>query len=183
VIGAITAGVFSAPTAPVTNSYESIATFTAGSGGSSSITFSSIPATYKHLQVRFIAAGTSTPALYMRINSDSGANYTRHRLQGNGSSASADGTTALNQVSIFGSPGLSASTTFNAGVIDLLDYQNTNKNKTVRLLAGVDNNGSGNIELTSSLWSNTSAISTLYFEASSGNLSQNSQFALYGIKG
>jgi len=161
--------------------YDALATVTL-SAATASITFSGIPSGYKHLQVRFIAAGTGTPALYMRINSDSGANYTRHRLQGNGSSASADGTTALNQVSIFGSPGLLTSPTFNAGVIDLLDYQNTNKNKTVRLLAGVDNNGSGNIELTSSLWSNTSAISTLYFEASSGNLSQYSQFALFGVK-
>lgn len=163
-------------------SYESIASSTAGSGGSATITFSSISATYKHLQVRFIAAGTSTPALYMQINSDTGANYTRHRLQGNGATASADATTGTNQVSIFGSPGLATASTFNAGVIDILDYANTNKYKTVRLLAGVDNNGSGNIELTSSLWLNTNAITALTFAASSGNLSQYSSFALYGIK-
>ena len=162
--------------------YESIQTFTAGSGGSATITFSSIPSTYKHLQLRFIAAGTSTPALYVRINSDSGANYTRHRLQGNGTSASADGTTAQNHISIYGSPGLPTSSTFAAGVLDILDYTNTNKKKTIRTLAGVDNNGSGNIELTSSLWSNTAAVNTLTIAASSGNLSQYSSFALYGIK-
>ena len=180
----IVAGLFSegAPPAPLT-SYESIQTVLVGSGGSASISFTSIPSTFKHLQVRLIAAGTSSPAMYLRFNSDSGANYTRHRLQGNGSSASADGTTGLNQVSIYGSPGLPAANTFGATIIDILDYENTNKNTTVRVLAGVDNNGSGNIELTSSLWSNTAAINNIYLAPSSGNFTQHSQFALYGIKG
>jgi hypothetical protein len=133
--------------------------------------------------VRLIAAGTSLPAMYLRFYSDSGANYTRHRLQGNGTSALADGITATNQVSIYGTPGLPAANTFGATIIDILDYENTNKNTTVRILAGVDNNGSGNIELTSSLWSNTAAINNIYLAPSSGNFSQHSQFALYGIKG
>jgi hypothetical protein len=167
---------------PEVGDYESIQTFTAGSGGSATITFSSIAATYKHLQLRFIAAGTSLPALYININSDFAGNYTRHRLQGNGTTASADGNTPITEVRIFGSPGLPAASTFAAGIVDILDYSNTNKYKTVRALAGVDNNGSGNIELMSSLWQNTAAITTLTIAASSGNLSQYSSFALYGIK-
>ena len=162
--------------------YESIASSTAGSGGVATITFSSIASTYKHLQVRFIAAGTGSAYLAMNFNSDTGANYTRHRLQGNGSSASADGTTGITEVRLFGSPGLPVSSNFAAGVIDILDYSNTNKYKTVRNLAGVETNSTGNIELTSSVWLNTSAITSLTFSVSGGNLSQYSSFALYGIK-
>ena len=40
---------------PVLNSYESIATVTVGAGGTSTITFSSIPTGYTHLQIRGIA--------------------------------------------------------------------------------------------------------------------------------
>jgi len=166
----------------VATDYESIQTFTAGAGGSATITFSSIPSTYSHLQLRFIAAGTATPALYIKINSDSGANYVRHRLQGNGTAASSSSNTGDTQMVVFGSPGLPASSTFGACVIDFLDYSNTNKYKTNRILAGVDTNGAGNIEFASNLWMNTAAISSLIITASSGNLSQYSSFALYGIK-
>jgi len=48
VIGAITAGLYAGGVPPVTNSYESIATVTVGSGGASSASFSSIPSTFKH---------------------------------------------------------------------------------------------------------------------------------------
>jgi hypothetical protein len=168
--------------APAVGNYESIASSTAGSGGSATITFSSIAGTYKHLQVRYIAAGTGSAYLAMNFNSDTGANYTRHRLQGNGSTASADGTTGITEVRLYGSPGLPVSSIFAPGVIDILDYSNTNKYKTVRALAGVDNNGSGNIELTSSVWLNTSAITSLTFSVSGGNLTQYSSFALYGVK-
>ena len=46
------------PQAPATN-FDSIATVTVGAGGSSSITFSSIPSTYTHLQIRFMAKETA----------------------------------------------------------------------------------------------------------------------------
>ena len=167
----------------VTSSYESIQTVTVGSGGSSSITFSSIPSTYKHLQIRFIAAGTGSPSVYGQFNSDSSAIYTRHRLQGNGSTASADGVISQNQMSLFGSAGLPTSTTFGAVIMDVLDYENTNKFKTVRTLQGLDKNGSGNIELTSYLWRSTAAINAISFVPTSGNFSEYSSFALYGIKG
>ena len=72
--------------------YESISTVTVGAGGTSSISFSSIPSTYKHLQIRFIGtctvSGEYSQAVYMRVNSDTGSNYSRHSLGGNGSTIS-----------------------------------------------------------------------------------------------
>jgi hypothetical protein len=64
----------------------------------------------------------------------------------------------------------------------VLDYGNTNKNKTVKTLAGYDGNGSGEIWFTSTLWNNTNAITSMTI-SSNFNFTQYSSFALYGIKG
>jgi hypothetical protein len=186
-IGAITAGLFSAGTPAETNSYESIATVTVGSGGSSSVSFSSIASTYKHLQVRVMAkqtgAGATQPLLF-RLNSATGS-YGVHNVRGNGSSASASG--FANEADIFLQDQLASSSQstqiHSVFVIDILDYQNTNKNKTVKVLGGFDANGSGMVALNSALLQSTSAVSTITFTANSGNLAEFSSFALYGIKG
>jgi hypothetical protein len=68
--------------------------------------------------------------------------------------------------------------------MDILDYANTSKNKTIRMLSGNDRNGSGDIILISGLWASTSAINQIDLRLeSAANFAQYSQFALYGIKG
>ena len=163
-------------------SYESIATQLVGAGGASSITFSSIPSTYKHLQIRFIANNASAQDIYIRFNSDTGSNYWRHYLYGQGSAVTASADAVANdKVSI----GYTSTTSgiFGNGVCDVLDYQNTNKYKTTRSLCGYDANGSGYVVLFSGLWSSTAAVNSITAFPTSGNFNQNSQFALYGIKG
>jgi len=170
--------------------YESIATVTVGSGGAANVEFTSIPATYTHLQVRGIArtAKASAPdVLRIRFNSDTGNNYARHLLYGDGTSALAAGAGSGNLMSL-GTIGANNSTAdaFSGHIIDVLDYKDTNKYKTLRALNGFSNNTSSNeeISLTSGLWQNTNAItSILIFADSASNLSQYTQFALYGIKG
>ncbi len=164
------------------NSYESIATVTVGSGGSANIDFTSIPSTYKHLQIRAIYCNSVASNIRIRFNSDTGSNYNYHILYGNGTSALAG---AASTDTTFGYINYQASTTvFSAGVIDILDYTNTNKNTTVRSLTGIDTNGSGTVMLSSSLWLNTAAITSIrLLPESGGNISQYSHFALYGIKG
>jgi hypothetical protein len=179
VIGAITAGLFGTGVPPVTNSYESIATSTLTSL-QSSITFSSL-GSYKHLQLRSMCFGsTDDENLYIRFNSDSGSNYARHYLEGNGASASASAT-APDTGGVFSNT--SNGTSPYVSVTDILDYADTNKFKTLRSLAGRDRNGSGSIALRSSLWRSTSAVTSITILAGSGTLSSGSQFALYGIKG
>jgi len=117
----------------------------------------------------------------MRFNSDSGSNYTRHRLQGNGTSVSAFGETGQTKFNINTNLGFSD---FGTVIIDILDYASANKYKTIRHLYGIDKNGSGGIGLESGLWLNTNAVTTITFEnPNGGNYSQYSHFALYGIKG
>jgi hypothetical protein len=177
------------PAAP--NSYESIATVLVGSGGSSPITFTSIPSTYKHLQIRLLAQtnrAASVDSLQLNFNSDTGSNYSWHTVQGDGSSASALGFATqtyarIGDGTIGGATGSGGY--FGVGVIDILDYASTNKNKTIRGLTGVDENGAGRVGLGSGLWQNNStAISSISIAPQGGTLFlQYSQFALYGIKG
>ena len=173
-------GIYASSMQPALNatSYESIATVTVGAGGSSSVSFSSIPSTYKHLQIRFMAQGGAV-GLNLRMNGAT-SNYACHYFQGDGSSVSAAGSTG--EIYIF-SGRIPTSTYFGVGVIDILDYTNTNKYKTLRSLAGNDQNGSGSVWMFSGLYQSTSAVSSLELLSTTGNLNQYSHFALYGVKG
>jgi hypothetical protein len=173
----------------VTGAYESIATTTL-STATASVTFSSIPATYTHLQIRGIARTNDTDVNFdyakLRFNSDSGSNYADHILFGDGASASSLGfaSQSENWIQRLASNGIGNASIFGTFVIDILDYVNTNKYKTTRILGGVDANGSGRNYLTSGLWRNTNAISSLVITPGAGtNFLQYSSFALYGIKG
>ena len=180
-------GSFSSGVAPL-GTYDSIATVTVGSGGATDVTFSSIPATYTHLQVRAIGRGTDASKdinIYFQFNGDTATNYSSHGLYGTGSSATSYGNANdANPVAFRTSSANSASGTFGAGVMDILDYANTNKFKTTRSLTGHDENGTGGIIfLFSGNWRSTSAVTSIKLYGLGSNLAQYTQFALYGIKG
>lgn len=173
-------------------SYESIATVTVGAGGAANVEFTSIPATFKHLQIRAIAksARTDSPiATYVvRLNSDGSPIYSYHRLTGSGSAAGASGGGA-NTDGFFYSMAASqtvSSSTFGVAIFDILDYATSNKNRVLRFLGGSDGNGSstGFISLGGVGYFSTNAISSIKFSIDGGsNFTQYTQFALYGIKG
>ncbi len=77
--------------------YEPIATTTLGSAAAT-ITFSTIPATYTDLRVVWVGTVTVADSAGMRFNSDSGTNYSRTVLQGDGSAASSNRSTSQNQI-------------------------------------------------------------------------------------
>ncbi len=160
--------------------FESIATQTLTSNATT-ITFSSIPSTYKHLQLR-ISGRITAAALgyaYLQFNNDTGSNYYAHRLSGDGATASA---TSFSPTEI--AAGIidgRSSTTMTGIILDIHDYSSTSKNKTARSISGSDNNGTGNISLMSGLWMSTSAIDSL--KIFGNTYASGSTFALYGIKG
>ncbi len=176
-------GIIASSVLKVTNSYESIATVNVSSN-QATISFTSIPSTYKHLQIRAIGrtTGSATPTVVPKFNSDSGANYYNHFIYGDGSSVSAGGGASAN-AGVLAKDTLGANI-FGTLVMDILDYQSTNKNKTVRTLSGFDGNGEGWVMFRSSLWLNSStAISQIDLTESGGaSFKQYSQFALCGIK-
>ena len=180
-------GIFASQGRVASSSYESIATVTVGSGGQTTVDFTSIAGTYKHLQVRLITRNNRASVLdglYMRFNSDSGNNYSDHFLRGDGASVAANATTTTNLM-LMGTVSASSGTAsvFAGAVIDILEYANTNINKTVRTLEGYDANGSGYVGLFSGNWRSTSAVTSITFGSTNGSgILQYSQFALYGIK-
>lgn len=181
-------GIFASQLINNLENFDSIATVTVGSGGASDVQFNNIPQGYTHLQIRGIArcnvSGTNQQ-LQGRFNGDSGSNYASLVLQGNGTSANNLSYSNINVFvcgQIVGSTGLAD--TFGAAIIDILDYRNTNKNKTVRSFSGHDQFGSGFSYLPSALWMSTSAITSISLFPTTGNsFLQHSSFALYGIKG
>lgn len=164
------------------DNFESLSTVIVGSGGSSSITFSSIPQGYAHLQIRGISRFTTTAAsIYLRANSISSGDYSNHNLQGNGSSAAAYA--GANQTQIYVAYVSASSNIFTGIVIDLLDYTDTNKFKTIRNLTGTDFNGSGYLEFTSGNVRTTNAITNIELYPEGGRtFAQYTKFALYGIR-
>jgi hypothetical protein len=163
------------------SSFESISSVTVGSGGQASIEFTSIPSTYTHLQVRGITgntnAGNASSGVYYACNSDTtNSNYKSHALYGDGSTLVASSSNRL--LGLMG-----ATSGYSTYVIDILDYANTNKYKTFRSLSGFDQNTYKFLWFASSVWMNTTPITSLTFNSDGGNFLQYSQFALYGIKG
>jgi hypothetical protein len=170
-------------------SFESIQTVNVGSGGASQIVFSSIPQTYTHLQIRGIGGtvdATGVRDAGIEFNSDTGQNYSRHWLYTFGSSVGALSSTDQPYYGYGYMAGTdSGSNVRTPAIIDILDYTNTNKHKTVRTLSGNDRVSTGNsvVVFSSGLWLSTSAITNIRIFLTSGNIAQYSSFSLYGIKG
>lgn len=179
-------GIFASST-PSVGDFESIATVTVGSGGSASISFSTIPTIYKHLQIRGISRSTDSAAYTQTNLTINGvtSNYTVHQLFGAGSgNATAYGTTgqASTQFEAMTADTATASI-FGGSIIDILDYQSVNKYKTFRILAGYDANGSGRLALSSGMTTtNTNAVTSVTLTPRFGNFKEHTSFALYGVK-
>ena len=171
----------------VANSYESIETITAGAGGLAAITFSTIPSTYKHLQIRGISRSTDSSAYTQTKLTINGVttNYTLHQLFGDGASATAFAQTAQSSTQYESMTADTASASiYGVTIIDILDYLSTDKYKTFRIMGGYDANGSGRLALSSGMTTtNTNAITSVTLTPRFGNFKQYSSFALYGIKG
>lgn len=172
-------------------SYESIATTTVGATAVSSISFTSIPATFTHLQLRSIVRGSKVAAYSdfqnASFNSDTTyTNYVTHYTHGDGANTgSTQHTQAAGTYACLSEQANNsiAANVFAFSIADILDYANTSKYKTIRRLGGWDGNGSGESYFTSSLWMSTSAINSITITPPSGTILQYSSFALYGIKG
>jgi hypothetical protein len=185
ILGAISASITNGL---VTGSFESIATNTLSSG-STTVTFSSIPSTYKHLQVRIYAkktTGSGIADFIASFNGDTGANYTRSwtfTFDGAGPYTSR----GLNNTGF--SMGYLPSETgvanlYGSYLLDIVDYANTNKFKTVQYLNGAEKTAGGNSVVLhgTTSWLSTSAINSITFTCSDSIVS-GSSFALYGVRG
>jgi hypothetical protein len=176
----------------IPTSFESIATAT-GTGSSATITFSSIPATYKHLQLRVLArdaGATDNPAnsTIIRLNNTTTNSYTWHYLTGNGSAVSSVGygfgpTGGDGYIQALTTGGGTAANIMGVGIINIADYSNTSKLKTMTAVSGIEQNGDGRTTVTSILFNSTNAINRIDLVGTGGNFTTTSVFSLYGITG
>lgn len=166
-------------------SFESIATGV-GTGAAGAITFSSIPSTYKHLQVRVLGRSTTAATsgnCIIRFNGDTGSNYVNHTIRGTGAAITANGAVGQSSHVIAQVTGSTAAANImGVAIYDILDYASTTKNKVTRVINGQDQNGSGDMWLGSGLWLNTAAITSIDFTATTA-WATTTTIALYGIKG
>ena len=143
-----------------------------------SVTFSSIPQTYKHLQIRYVYKPVSGNAtLQGRFNGDSTSAYNQHTLFGNGSSVGSNYSTGSEISQLGYANSLTSYEGF--GVIDILDYSSSSKNTTTRTFRGrLDE-----VRVASGLWRNTAAVTSIFLNTDSSTFAAGSRFSLYGIKG
>jgi hypothetical protein len=196
IIGIIASSVTGNLAAPT--SFQSISSVTVGSGGSASIEFTSIPATFTHLQIRGILQTNRSSYIVdltkVQFNSDTGANYSGHNFYGGYNTTpnvNADGSANASSMEFHGLNSGVGANVFTGVVMDILDYANTNKYKTVANFQGFDVNGTvgtgslgGTIALSGGNWRSTNAITSVKISMIDGTaFNQYSSLALYGIKG
>jgi hypothetical protein len=169
-------------------SYDLLATEILTSSAAS-VTFSSLgdyAADYQHLQLRYTVrhadSTAGVPDLLVRLNGDTGSNYSWHMLFGNGSSVSSFAATSTSSMRIGATPKNSETLgAFEAGVTDILDPFETTKYTTIRPLSGRAQT-TNFIGLFSGSWRNVNSLTSITLLPDSSNLITGSRFSLYGIK-
>jgi hypothetical protein len=166
-----------------------------GSGSSNELTFSSIPSTYESLQLRIFTKVTDTSddtvqGINLYFNGSTSSEYGYHAVSGTGSTGSTlvttDSAISFPTIGIYirGNVRATSGTTHGSMIIDLHDYASTTRNKTLRAFSGAEiNTTASRINLTSGMWQNTAAISSIRIVSSGGDFATTARFSLYGIKG
>jgi len=168
------------------NTYTLIASNTVGVLGSSSISFSSIPATYTDLLVSTSARTTAVAtnqAHWIRFNGDTATNYSARLLEGNGASAASYTNTGYTYIYLGEATASTATAnTFGSTNAYIPNYAGSTA-KSVSVDAVSETNATtAYADLVTGLWTGTAAINSITILPTSGNFSQYSTFYLYGIK-
>ena len=147
--------------------------------GTTSVTFTNIPQTYAHLQIRCVTVG---PAVYdyINLNGDATSSYAWHQFTGDGASVTA--ANGSNTSLVYANQIGTSTTIPYVSTIDIFDYANTNKYKTLKIIGGQDTNGGGGIWFRTGHWRSNNGITQVSFISSTGGYNQYAKFALYGIK-
>ena len=162
-----------------TVTYTPIATNTLSSAAAS-VTFSSISGTYKDLVCVYTANTASPVDMSVRMNGDTGSNYSYTWLSGTGTTTESSRGSNYTRLLLdnYGYPP-SAASTYNVAIIQFMNYSNTTTYKTTLMRS---NNAAAGVDAGVGLWRSTSAITSLVFNFSTGaNIASGSVFSLYGI--
>jgi hypothetical protein len=161
-----------------TPTYTPLATVTLSSSASS-VTFSNIPSSYRDLIVVVTGTNSANAFITLRLNGDTGSNYSMVWMQGSGLGSSSNSVTS--QVEIITSAN-NVGTALKTALINIMDYSATDKHKT---LLATTNGENGGTRLTAGLvarWANTSAINSVrVYDGNGSSYLAGSTFNLYGV--
>ena len=154
------------------------------------VTFSSIPQTYEHLQLRYTLALNATVNSYQRLwlgdgSVDTGTNYSNHYMTGHDSTVAASSDTGgTNGIYLGNAVGEIDRSWAAVTIVDILDYVNTDKNTSVMIntWAGGLNANADYVYFASGLWDSTAAVDTIKIDNRyASNFLRGSEFTLYGL--
>ena len=178
-------GIIASSKLAVTSAFESIATATS-TGSSTSLTFSSIPSTYRHLHIRGLAFGSGANVLQTRFNGVTTSSYWRHGYYAQSTSNDIARSNAAETAIGLHAASKGVNATYPMTVlIDIFDYAQTGKRKSLISTQGSDLNNAGDsyLNITTGMWTGTAAITEILFRLDNGGAFPNgSTFSLYGIK-
>jgi hypothetical protein len=156
------------------------------SGTPSTFSLSSIPGTYRSLHIVVSGVLSATNDIYMQYNGDTGNNYTRQYLQGQGSSASAgQSSVGIAQAPACNFNGPGAANVASTCVVDIDLYAGTTFVKmAMARIAEVQGNtfGSLNTAVQSHIWNSTAAITSVLFAPVAGTWEPGTSVSIYGIQ-
>lgn len=159
--------------------FYKIATVTVGSGGASTMAFSSIPSTYTDLKLLITSSVTSNNYIKININGDTGSNYTYKVIRGSGSAAGSfqqTDWTAAAYVFGYSDSGWSSHSVY------IPNYATSSYKSISSNSAQEANAATAYSWLGSGLWNSTSAITSITIASQTLNFAQYSSATLYGIK-
>jgi hypothetical protein len=160
-----------------TPTYKPLATITLGSTASS-VTFGSIPATYRDLVFAINGQTTSNANIIYRINGDTGSNYSHIHMTGASSATSGAGTFTEAYIT-YGSALNGTRLIIN---LSIMDYSATDKHKTALIRNGYTNLSSVfSTEALAIRWASTSAVTSVVFSTNAGSFAIGTTLSLYGI--
>ena len=176
----------------VDGDFESISS-AVGTGSSGVITFSSIPQTYKHLQLRCtlkdVYTTSAVEGVYFRVNGTAGTSYAYHQMDGNGTSTTSSASSSSSEIFVRKAIPSGHSDYANlTGVmtVDILNYTSTSQLKTFRILNAMERNSSDTnsiVGMASGLFSSTAAITQITVHTNADRFATTTKISLYGIKG
>lgn len=171
------------------NTYVAIASVTVGSGGSSTIDFTSIPQTYTDLllklSLRSTAAGTHGGAAQMIFNNSTAQNYNFMFFRGSGISTPGTGTNtgvAFIRVTNNHPTAGNISSTFSNSEVYIPNYTSSNAKVTSEETVGENDTSESYTQFTAGTWTLTNAINRITLTSEATNFAQYSTATLYGIK-
>jgi hypothetical protein len=157
------------------NTYEAIATYTVPDTSTITVTFSSIPSTYTDLvMVCYLPSkSSSSETMLVRVNGDTGANYSTTRIEGTGSSAISGRVTGSTYA------GVSGGGTDTTGLNIIINFQNYANTTTYKTFINRFNQTATSTSAAVNLWRSTAAINSVLIQGTAGYLGINSVMALY----